>query len=140
MVCVIDGSLKYFSEGGAYVAVGVQEVIPCLQFSFFGFLVGIGMAVVGTIISFPTSSGSCHLVVEYNALADGVIMYPEVPSYGWSLCSIFPRHYWISWDNFHSVRKVGRPGTWTTDRRVALIASTEYVTILFGMGGGGACF
>ena len=35
------------------------------------------------------------------------------------------------------MRKVGSLGTWWTGRRIELITSTEYVTILFGMEGGG---
>ena len=41
MVCFIDGSLEYFLEGGAHVTVGVQEVLSCLTFPFFSFLVGV---------------------------------------------------------------------------------------------------
>ena len=35
------------------------------------------------------------------------------------------------------MQKVGRPGTWQTGSRITLIASTEYVTILFGVEVGG---
>ena len=44
----------------------------------------------------------------------------------------------ISLYNSHSVQKVGCPGTWQTGRRISLIASTGYVTILFGMEGIGS--
>ena len=77
------------------------------------------------------------MVVEYNAHAACVIMYPDFPSSRWYGCSILPRHSWSSWDNFHSVQKVGRPDTWWTGRSITLIASTEYVTILFGVERGG---
>ena len=64
-------------------------------------------------------------------------MYPTYPSSGFSGCSILTRHYWSSWDNFYSVKKVGCMGTWRTGRRIVLIASTEYITILFVMEGVG---
>ena len=35
------------------------------------------------------------------------------------------------------MQKVGCPVTWRTGRRIVLIASIEYVTIFFGMEGGG---
>ena len=62
-------------------------------------------------------------------------MYPAYHSSGWYRCSILPRNYWNSWDNFHSVQKVVHLGTCQTGRRITLIACTEYVTILFGIGG-----
>ena len=49
----------------------------------------------------------------------------------------FPRNFSSSSDNCHSVRKLGRMGTWRTGGRILLVASTEYVTILFGMDRGG---
>ena len=49
MVCGIDGSLEYLSEGGAHVAVGVQEVLPCLSLTISDFWLVLVMAVVGTI-------------------------------------------------------------------------------------------
>ena len=64
-------------------------------------------------------------------------MYPVYPSSGWSGCSILPWHSWSSSDNCHSVRKVSHLGTWRTGRRITLIVSTENVTILFRMEGGG---